>query len=641
MTMPSGNSNAAASPRFTIGDIGRTASPDPQAELLGIHRGQASSPAPSFASSSGRRTPSKRELIRAKNPPPHHVSKLEDVLGGKGKAKAASNNSHVVNTDAGILKDELYDEYLPPVIASIRRALIWSLRKETEWLAWHQPLVRTPYLDRYFVWTSLFGSHSFYLAFLPACFWFSSRFMGRGLVNTLAFGVYFSSALKDLLCVPRPYSPPVTRLTVGSIHLEYGFPSTHSTNGVGTALYVYFWVLAFRELNPQGYAQSYWWEAGLLFYVLSIVYGRIYAGMHSIMDCFAGSVLGAGLTLIQWYGAEHWERFLGIQGWTVPAILIPACLFMVYVHPEPLDDCPCFEDAIAFISVVLGVSLGRWASLHWNLLTGLDTEDPLSLQSKQLADVTPDLAIDKQAQRLLRQFVGFIVGVLVIFTVRAIVKTVSKVVLPPLFRLVDRTFGLVLPRRHYTNSSDYQSVPMEGIIRAPSVLNFPDTLHPKAAQSQQSPRGGVRSDQQRASGSSLASGIQSHSTNDLRTRTSGSRDSALSELLGSPSRPLSPSYSPYLSINSAARQVQVGPNLKVPVTRPVSQGGPELPGDKVANQLAASLSKEAKQRQQALEDGDVKHYDIDVLTKFLVYSNIGFFAACMIPMLLAYLGLSE
>lgn len=48
----------------------------------------------------------------------------------------------------------------------------------------------------------------------------------------------------------------------------------------------------------------------------------------------------------------------------VPAETIPLCLFMVHWHPQPVDDCPCFEDAIAFMSVVLGEILSRWYMLH-------------------------------------------------------------------------------------------------------------------------------------------------------------------------------------------------------------------------------------------------------------------------------------
>lgn len=115
-------------------------------------------------------------------------------------------------------------------------------------------------------------------------FWFGNARFGRGLVNVLAFGVYFSSVAKDALCIPRPYSPPVTRLVVGTTHLEYGFLSTHSTNSVSIAIYLYCWLNAMRaEPDANSFIQSRLCEVGLVYYVFSVVYGRVYAGMHSVM----------------------------------------------------------------------------------------------------------------------------------------------------------------------------------------------------------------------------------------------------------------------------------------------------------------------------------------------------------------------
>ena len=115
-------------------------------------------------------------------------------------------------------------------------------------------------------------------------FWLGNARFARGLVNVLAFGVYASSAVKDALCIPRPFSPPVTRLVVGTTHLEYGFLSTHSTNSVSIAVYLYLWILALRaeDIAP-AIMQSVFCEVALLHYVVSVVYGRIYCGMHSVM----------------------------------------------------------------------------------------------------------------------------------------------------------------------------------------------------------------------------------------------------------------------------------------------------------------------------------------------------------------------
>ena len=47
---------------------------------------------------------------------------------------------------------------------------------------------------------------------------------------------------------------------------------------------------------------------------------------------------------------------------SVPTITILLTLALVHFHPEPVDDCPCFEDAIAILSVVLGSYVGHWLS---------------------------------------------------------------------------------------------------------------------------------------------------------------------------------------------------------------------------------------------------------------------------------------
>lgn len=67
-------------------------------------------------------------------------------------------------------------------------------------------------------------------------------------------------------------------------------------------------------------------------------------------------------------------------------MMIPTTLVLVHYHPETPDDCPCFEDAIAILAVILGSFLGHlysvrsprdlgpsvWADgLLWGLATAL------------------------------------------------------------------------------------------------------------------------------------------------------------------------------------------------------------------------------------------------------------------------------
>jgi hypothetical protein len=40
--------------------------------------------------------------------------------------------------------------------------------------------------------------------------------------------------------------------------------------------------------------------------------------------------------------------------------MLPLTLAAVHYHPEPVDDCPCFEDSIAVLAVILGITTGHW-----------------------------------------------------------------------------------------------------------------------------------------------------------------------------------------------------------------------------------------------------------------------------------------
>lgn len=54
-------------------------------------------------------------------------------------------------------------------------------------------------------------------------------------------------------------------------------------NAMGVALYLYLWLGALRANAQSPLLDSWWWEIGLSYYAASVVYGRLYAGMHSLM----------------------------------------------------------------------------------------------------------------------------------------------------------------------------------------------------------------------------------------------------------------------------------------------------------------------------------------------------------------------
>ena len=105
---------------------------------------------------------------------------------------------------------------------------------------------------------------------------------------------------KDYFCIERPLSPPVRRLLIGSYHLEYGFPSTHSANAVGMSIVAYYLLLQIRKtisflvdfnmVEPQSWtaflSSPPFAELVILFYAFTVIYGRVYLGMHSVIGLF-------------------------------------------------------------------------------------------------------------------------------------------------------------------------------------------------------------------------------------------------------------------------------------------------------------------------------------------------------------------
>ncbi len=163
----------------------------------------------------------------------------------------------------------------------------------------------------------------------------------------------------------------------------------------------------------------------------------------------------------------------------VPVTVISLGLFMVHKHAEPVDDCPCFEDAIAFIAVIMGVSIGRWHEETYSLSASSGFfksrtpgwDSPLSLTSLGFYTWFSFASLK------------MMVGVLIIFGWRIMAKWVMHTVLPPLFRTLATLVSLP-HRRFYTPATDYQGSVPEGedgrarlLYPIPSVVDIPGMMH--------------------------------------------------------------------------------------------------------------------------------------------------------------------
>jgi hypothetical protein len=257
------------------------------------------------------------------------------------------------------------------------------------------------------------------------------------LVHMLAAGVYWSGFLKDLLCLPRPLSPPLARITMsGSAALEYGFPSSHSTNAVSVALYSIYKLQSARdELQPTHFTAI---QVLFYFYAVSIIFGRLYCGMHGFLDIVVGSILGGIIAIAQLMWGDLLDTWIFSGGHFPPLVLTLIMLTLVRIHPEPADDCPCFDDSVSFSGVVIGINYGAW---HFDR-SGFAVNDPMPSSAPFSLET---LGMGRTAVRV-------ILGVVVIIVWREIMKPALFKTLPPLFRLLEQA-SLNLPRVYFLSAS--------------------------------------------------------------------------------------------------------------------------------------------------------------------------------------------
>lgn len=146
-------------------------------------------------------------------------------------------------------------------------------------------------------------------------------------------------------------------------------------------------------------------------------------------------------------------------------------MILVNRHPQPVDDCPCFEDAIAFISVAMGDYLTRWAMTRYQL------------DEKHLTHVMPGHPIGTWSEMTTWWSLAaakMVVGVLAIFAWRFFAKFLMHTILPPIFRFLAQVFTLP-HRRFYTPATDYKNVPAEKGLRAiPSLIDLPGAVEVEA-----------------------------------------------------------------------------------------------------------------------------------------------------------------
>lgn len=512
-----------------------------------------------------------------------------------------------------------------------------------------QSACRSPILDSYFAHTANLGTHTFYMIFLPICVWCGYPDFGIALIHMLGLGVYITGVLKDLVCLPRPRSPPLQRITMSrSAALEYGFPSTHATNALSVAMFA---VYQLRQAQNEWSITSYRLIClAFCCYVASITLGRLYTGMHGYFDVIVGGILGVFVAWLWIAYGPAYDFWLLEDGWLRPAFTVLALALAVKFNPEPADNCPCFDDSVAFLGVLMGISSGTWH--YWQTFQGdvNRTHAPSSMYPYTNED-------------LLTSAARLVVGIVMILAWRAVMKPTLLRCLPPIYRFVD-DWGLMIPRRYFLQARyvmptdaddhlltiyrDYTLVPPmrkdDNVL--PSISDIPSLLssirNPRkrrvsvGPQSEADAREFLASREQRRRDVRVANGLSKTlamtTETDHSNETSPYADTATSR--PSPEEPV-----------GQAGKVRIITDSKGPSPASLRANAAETSLLTPASDGSASSDsgKEDEQNDHRMFSALEKprtHYDAEVITKLVVYAGIGWLTVEGGPLLFEVLHLA-
>jgi len=166
------------------------------------------------------------------------------------------------------------------------------------------------FLDALFSGLSCVVSVPFYTAFLPLLFWSGHGRLARQMTLLMAFCDYLGNCVKDVVSAPRPSSPPVRRITATKDEednaMEYGLPSSHTLNTVCLSGYLLHYLFSYPQYEDASI--KCFGLALVCLVVVLIGLGRIYLGMHSLVDIIAGLTIGL-MILAFWLTVHEYVDF--------------------------------------------------------------------------------------------------------------------------------------------------------------------------------------------------------------------------------------------------------------------------------------------------------------------------------------------
>ena len=174
------------------------------------------------------------------------------------------------------------------------------------------------------------------------------------MVQLMGICFYVTGFLKNTLCLPRPPSPPVTPLQRCQ---DWGLPSHHAVLNTNIPWFLWFYLDHHFSLSLPTKISVF---VGIGLWSVSVMFSRMYLGVHSPADILTGGVVGC-ILLAGWLRAyERVDDYLSSSP-SLLSLLGIVCIvvLLLSLHPDPYPVTIVFAETVCMTGVAVGFVVGQ------------------------------------------------------------------------------------------------------------------------------------------------------------------------------------------------------------------------------------------------------------------------------------------
>ncbi|EDO34697.1 predicted protein [Nematostella vectensis] len=213
---------------------------------------------------------------------------------------------------------------------------------------------RSPFRTTIMKINSFFGTEEFYTPLVCLMTWVIDAKLGRLICFLMGIGFYVAGFVKNLLCLPRPSNPPIVPLEPSSFE-TWGLPSHHAVLGVLIPWYIWLYSLLHFNFSQWQFITLF---AVIVLWSVSVMFSRLYLGVHSPADIVVGGIIGC-IILSIWVRADNFlDRSISFGNNVIPQVIIYSIILLA-VHPRPEAETNSFFETVCMTGVTVGFAIGR------------------------------------------------------------------------------------------------------------------------------------------------------------------------------------------------------------------------------------------------------------------------------------------